>query len=391
MIFIITKNNQYFISPLQTKPNQNAHEKQNNKTLQNEDVEQFYLKTQINEQKPTEQTCSTLNAEEITDQITDKVTTQYDALQTQNDGTHKNQVGQPQDQAQNEAQNNKKDQFKAQNKQNADQKDKSQNQQINLESAQNKSNPKETSDDLNTKENDSEPETAVIRKIKDQIVKVDIQELESVSRQKTEGIIEKPVGSDSWRYVDLNGQIQGPFSAKQMNKWNYKGKLPLNLHVSSGNYSYKLQAKDLLQQNFFRETEQQSKKVLNNLLKVDKHDDINVEDILRQQLQNTHAITTGTTAKTKQNVTKKTQLQIIQAELMNNENYVGNELNPEAENHKTNKPIQNKLEYFGDFQDKNLDIQPGQPQNQNQQEQYNRQENRNTETTLNNQTTNANN
>ncbi|CAL6012010.1 GYF_domain [Hexamita inflata] len=241
--------------------------------------------------------------------------------------------------------NNVKQKDTVQNKQNADQKDKSQNQQ-NLESSQNKSNP-ETSDDLNTKENDSEPETETIKRNKDQIIEAANQLLESAPKQSSENIIpEKPEGSDSWRYIDLNGQIQGPFSAKQMNKWNYKGKLPVNLLVSSGNYSYKLQAKDQQQTNFFRETEKGSKKVLTDFSKVRKHEGINIDDILRQE-QQIQAIATGTTNKTKQNVTKKTpqQQNLAQQTIQTNQNQTDqneNELNPEAENNKTNKPKQNK-------------------------------------------------
>ncbi|CAL5982451.1 GYF_domain [Hexamita inflata] len=278
--------------------------------------------------------------QEPKDQQINNVKQKYTVQNKQNEQINRstskqNQEGQ--DQIQNNTKNNKKDQLKAQNKQNADQKDKSQNQQ---------SNP-ETNDDLNTKENDSEPETDVIKRNKDQIIEAANQLLESAPKQSIESIPEKPEGSDSWRYIDLNGQIQGPFSAKQMNKWNYKGKLPVNLLVSSGNYSYKLQAKDQQQTNFFRETEKGSKKVLTDFSKVDrKHEGINIDDILRQE-QQIQAIATGTTNKTKQNVTKKTpqQQNLAQQTIQTNQNQTDkneNELNPEAENNKTNKPKQNK-------------------------------------------------
>ncbi|CAL6030003.1 GYF_domain [Hexamita inflata] len=263
--------------------------------------------------------------------------------QTQNNETQKNK-----DEPKDEQKNNAKELVKAQKQLNADQKDQLQTQQNNLDTAQNKS-IKETNDDLNTKENDSEPEAEINKRNKDNIIEATNKLLESAPKQSVESI-KKPEGSDSWHYVDLNGQIQGPFTAKQMNKWNYKGKLPVNLLVSSGNYSCKLQAKDQFQTNFFRETEK-GKKVLTDFSKVDrKHEGINLEDILMQE-QQIQAIATGVTNQKKQNVTKKTPQQPNQTQqiIQTNQNLTDkneNELNPEAENNKTDKPKMDKQFIF---------------------------------------------
>ncbi|CAL6030011.1 GYF_domain [Hexamita inflata] len=359
--------------------NQNETEKLNEKTLQNEDVEQFNPKTQINEQKPTELNRSTSNVEEITDQITDKVTTKQDALQTQ-DETLKLQ-------AHNNTQIN----------------DTVQIQTIKVEQVQNKIQlePKHQPIDdivLNTKENDSEPETEVLTRIKDKIVIAPKQsanientpenhnhhpstknQLTNQNQQNNQNQKEPTKENDnktepnnsSWFYVDMNGQIQGPFSSRQMDKWNKSGKLPENLLVSCGKFSHKLQNTDLLRENFFAtHTNQTQKKQIKIEMKGEKV--INVEDILSaQQIQ----IEVGTTGQTKQNATKKSTLQTSHTEQNQKNNNIPKETNdvenPEAENNVTGKPKTNKTNLFGDdFYDYDLTYEPvktNQPQQGNHQ------------------------
>ncbi|CAL5982361.1 GYF_domain [Hexamita inflata] len=110
-------------------------------------------------------------------------------------------------------------------------------------------------------ENDSKPEANQQNEDKKQtVLNEKLPTLNFKTIQKTDGetvetidIEPKIIHSNEWYYVDLNGQIQGPYSTKQMNKWNEKGKLPLNLLMQRGTYSVKLQEKDQYQNNFFKD------------------------------------------------------------------------------------------------------------------------------------------
>ncbi|CAL6012018.1 GYF_domain [Hexamita inflata] len=363
-------------------------QKQNEKTLQNEDIEQFNPKTQINEQKPTKQNCLNSIVEEIVDQIADKVTTKYDTLQTQDTET----------QAHNTSQIN--NQLTVQT------------QTVQVEQVQNKNQaePKlQPKDDivLQIKENDSEPETEVLRRNKlvkapkysastenynllstknqlnslDQNIQKEPKQDETNKENKqnepktvqfkpvqNEPAQQPPENSNKWFYVDLSGQIQGPFSSKQMDKWNKSGKLPENLLVSCGGFSHKLQNIDLLRENFFSDKTHTKK---TGQIKIQmKGENINVEDILQnaQQIQ----IEVGT--HTKQNVTKKSTLQTSHTEQIPKNRNIPKETkdveNPETENNISGKPKTNKTNLFGDdFYDYDLTYEPvkrNQPQQNHQ-------------------------
>ncbi|CAL5982459.1 GYF_domain [Hexamita inflata] len=375
----------------------NEPQKQNEKTLQNEDVEQFNPKTQINEQKPTKQNSLNSIVEEIVDQIADKVTTKYDTLQTQDTETHNNsqinnqltvqtQTGQV-EQVQNKTQAEPKLQpindIVLQIKENDSEPEtevlrrnklaKAPKQSANTENNPEKCNLLSTKNQLNsldqniqkeTKENDPETQNIQINEPKT----VQFKPVQNEPAQQP------PENSNKWFYVDLSGQIQGPFSSKQMDKWNKSGKLPENLLVSCGGFSHKLQNTDLLRENFFSDKTHTNKK--QGQIKIEmKGENINVEDILQsaQQIQ----IEVGTHSK--QNVTKKSTLQTSHTEQIPKNNNIPKEINdvenPEAESNISGKPKMNKTNLFGDdFYNYDLTYEPvktNQPQQGNRQAQEN--------------------
>ncbi|CAL6039105.1 GYF_domain [Hexamita inflata] len=194
----------------------------------------------------------------------------------------------------------------------------------------------------------------------------------------------QPENSNKWFYVDLSGQIQGPFSSKQMDKWNKSGKLPENLLVSCGGFSHKLQNTDLLRENFFSDKTHTNKK--QGQIKIQmKGENINVEDILQsaQQIQ----IEVGTHSK--QNVTKKSTLQTSHTEQIPKNSNIPKEIkdveNPETESNITGKPKTNKTNLFGDdFYNYDLTYEPVK-RNQPQQGNHQAHENNNTGDTSNTQ------
>ncbi|CAL6030014.1 GYF_domain [Hexamita inflata] len=303
-------------------------EKPNEISPQNEDVERFSHKIQINTEKSANQNTLNQNVEEIAAQVTAQVSTKEDAPKPGNDEAHKSKT----EPRENNVKLESKEHQQTQNIQNANPESKDDNQD-------------------EPKENDSEPETKINEK---------------ANQEEVEIILEN---ENDWYYLDLNDQIQGPFSTKQMNKWNSKGKLFENMLIKRGNYSFRLQKEQQYLPLLFKDQKEKVKKELVDLPIENKHED----DFKKNEEVEKIQIEVGTNAQMKQNVTKKDPQIEIQLQITKNSNIpkeTNDVENPEAENNVTAKPKTNKTNLFGDdFYNYDLTYEPvktNQPQQSHQ-------------------------
>ncbi|CAL6030015.1 GYF_domain [Hexamita inflata] len=291
-------------------------EKPNEISPQNEDVERFSHKIQINTEKSANQNTLNQNVEEIAAQVTAQVSTKEDAPKPGNDEAHKSKT----EPRENNVKLESKDHQQTQNILNANPESKDDNQD-------------------EPKENDSEPETKINEK---------------ANQEEVEIILEN---ENDWYYLDLNDQIQGPFSTKQMNKWNSKGKLFENMLIKRGNYSFRLQKEQQYLPLLFKDQKEKVKKELVDLPIENKHED----DFKKNEEVEKIQIEVGTNAQMKQNVTKKDPQIEMQQQITKN-SHIPKETNdvenPETENNVTAKPKMNKLNSEGYDSDDEYKIQP---------------------------------
>ncbi|CAL6030039.1 GYF_domain [Hexamita inflata] len=321
----------------------------NNLEEQNDDVEQLNPKIQINPEKPAEANSLDLNVEIIAAQVTGQISTKQDSPKIEND-------------AQTQLNDNPEEiQVDQQNDSQSDQKQDEQNYQ----QTQNIFNTNsESKHNQEPKENDSEPETQINQK-----------------ENKQEYI--HPKNENDWYYIDIHDQVQGPFSTKQMNKWNSKGELFENMIIQRGDFKFKLQKEQKYLPFLFKDQKDKVEKELD--LKIEKKH----EDEKKNEGEKLIAVEVGTNAQTKQNVTKKDPLIQMKQHIQKNENIpkeTQDVENPEAENNVAGKPKMNKTDLFGDdFYNQDLTYVPVKS-NQQQQGNHQTQENNNAETMPNAQT-----
>ncbi|CAL6012038.1 GYF_domain [Hexamita inflata] len=306
----------------------NNLEKPNENSPQSEDVERFRHNTQINAEKPASLKALNQNVVEIAHKVTAQVSTKADAPRSGNNESRKSKS----DPLANNVNHESKDQDQ-------------QTQNIQKAYAEPKDNQQEP------KENDSEPETQIY-----------------YQPEKANKVVENiPENENDWYYLDLNDQIQGPFSTKQMNKWNSKGKLFEKMLIKRGNYSFRLQKEQQYLPFLFKDQKENVKKELVDLTIENKHEDDFKEN------EKLLAVEVETNAQMKQNVTKKDP-QIEMRQQITKNNNIPKEIkdveNPEAESNITGKPKTTKTNLFGDdFYDYDLTYEPvkrNQPQQNHQ-------------------------
>ncbi|CAL5982467.1 GYF_domain [Hexamita inflata] len=303
-------------------------EKPNENSPQSEDVERFSHNTQINAEKPASLKALNQNVVEIAHKVTAQVSTEEDAPRSGNNESRKSKSD--------PLANNVKLESK-------DQDAKDQLIKYNAESKDNQNEPKE---------NDSEPETQIYH------------QPEKANKEEVEN---NPENENDWYYLDLNDQIQGPFSTKQMNKWNSKGKLFEKMLIKRGNYSFRLQKEQQYLPFLFKDQKENVKKELVDLTIENKHEDDFKEN------EKLLAVEVETKAQMKQNVTKKDPQIEMQQQIPKNSNIpkeINDVENPEAESNVTEKPKTNKTNLFGDdFYDYDFTYEPvkrNQPQQNHQ-------------------------
>ncbi|CAL6039099.1 GYF_domain [Hexamita inflata] len=306
----------------------NNLEKPNENSPQSEDVERFRHNTQINAEKPASLKALNLNVVEIAHKVTAQVSTEEDAPRSGNNESRKSKS----DPLANNVKLESKDQ---------DAKD-----QLIKQNAEPKDNQNKH------KENDSEPETQIYH------------QPEKANKEEVEN---NPENENDWYYLDLNDQIQGPFSTKQMNKWNSKGKLFENMLIKRGNYSFRLQKEQQYLPFLFKDQKENVKKELADLTIENKHEDDFKEN------EKLLAVEVEANAQMKQNVTKKDPQIEMQQQIPKNSNIpkeIKDVENPEAESNISGKPKTNKTNLFGDdFYDYDLTYEPvkrNQPQQNHQ-------------------------
>ncbi|CAL6039051.1 GYF_domain [Hexamita inflata] len=278
---------------------------------QNDDVEQLNPKIQINAEKPADANTLDVNVEIIADQVTDQISTKQASQKTGNG----------------EAQTQQND------------------------------NP-ESKDQIFELNNDSEPETQI-----------------NNSPEKENKQENPPINENDWFYLDLNDQIQGPFSTKQMNKWNSKGKLFENMLIKRMNFQFNLQKEQQYLPFLFRDKTQEKKKEPDQKIE-NKHED----DFKNDEGEKRQAVKVGINAQTKQNVTNKDPQIQMQQQIPKNETIpkeTQDVENPEAENNMAGKPKTNKDNLFDDsFELPDITYEPAK-QNQQQQGDHQTQDNYN--------------
>ncbi|CAL6012026.1 GYF_domain [Hexamita inflata] len=302
-------------------------EKPNENSPQSEDVERFSHNTQINAEKPASLKALNQNVVEIAHKVTAQVSTEEDAPRSGNNESRKYKS----DPLANNVKLESKDQ---------DAKD-----QLIKQNAEPKDNQNEP------KENDSEPETQIYH-----------------SPEKANKEVENiPENENDWYYLDLNDQIQGPFTTKQMNKWNSKGKLFEKMLIKRGNYSFRLQKEQQYLPFLFKDQKENVKKELADLIIENKHED----DFKKNE--KLLAVEVETNAQMKQSVTKKDPQIEMQQQIPKNSNIpkeTKDVENPEAESNISGKPKTNKTNLFGDdFYDYDFTYEPvkrNQPQKDHQ-------------------------
>ncbi|CAL5982229.1 GYF_domain [Hexamita inflata] len=333
---------------------------------QNDDVEQLNPKIQINAEKPADANTLDVNVEIIADQVTGQIPTKQASQKTGN-----GEAPESEDQICDEQNNDSEPETQINNSENNEaRKSKTDPHENNVELSKDQlikqneptiTNPLDIQNEQ--KENDSEPETKI-----------------NNSPEKENKQENLPINENDWFYLDLNDQIQGPFSTKQMNKWNSKGKLFENMLIKRMNFQFNLQKEQQYLPFLFRDKgkTQEKKKEVDFAQVGNKHED----DFQNDEGDKLQAVEVEINAQTKQNVTNKDPQIQVQLQIPKNETIpkeTQDVENPEAENNMAGKPKTNKANSYlfdDSFELPDITYEPAK-QNQQQQGDHQTQDNYN--------------